>query len=64
MLTLEAAMLTTFGANEEIGFRRLMLGLTGGAIAAIILSMAIYMIVICTKKIKLLKSTKEQLDEQ
>ncbi len=63
MLTLEAAMLTTFGANEGLGFRRLMLGLTGGAISAIILAMAIYMIIASTKKIKLLKSTKEQPDE-
>ncbi|MBP3370507.1 MAG: hypothetical protein J6L85_07120 [Clostridia bacterium] len=64
MLTLEAAMLTTFGANEELGFRRLMLGLTGGAISAVVIIMALAMIKQASKKLKLLKETRELPDEQ
>ncbi len=53
MLTLESTMLTTFG-NEtmKISTRRLFLALSGAAVSAFIISMAIYMIVQATKKIK------------
>ncbi len=55
MLTLESTMLTAFG-GETMGEldQKLMLGLTGGVISAIIVTMAIYMIVQGTKKMKLL----------
>lgn len=56
VLTLEATMLTTFGEAEGIPFRRLMLGLTGGAISFVIITMAIGMIVQSTKKLRLIKT--------
>lgn len=52
MLTLEATMLTTWGGNEDIAFRRTMLALTGIAISLFIIAMSIYMIVQSTKKLK------------
>ncbi len=61
MLTLESTMLTTFGdGTMDLTTRRIMLGASGGAISAFIIIMAIYVIVQGTKKIKLLKSAKEQ----
>ena len=53
MLTLESTMLTTFG-DGEIN-TRLMLGLTGGAVVAFIVVMAIYMIARATKQLKKIK---------
>ena len=53
MLTLESTMLTTFG-DGEIN-TRLMLGLTGGAVVAFIVVMAIYMITRATKQLKKIK---------
>ena len=50
MLTLESTMLTTF-SEGEINVR-LMLGLTGAAISAFIVMMAVYMIVRATKQLK------------
>ena len=52
MLTLEDAMLATFGQAEGEDFRQLMGGLTGAGVTAIVLTIAIYMIVGSTKKIK------------
>ena len=52
MLTLEDAMLATFGQAEGEGFRQLMGGLTGAGVTAIVLAIAIYMIIGSTKKIK------------
>lgn len=55
MLTLESTMLTTFGGKTMDAFtQKLMLGLTGGAIAAFIIGMAIYMIVQSTKRLNLM----------
>ena len=53
MLTLESTMLTTFGDGEINA--RLMLGLTGGAVVALIVVMAIYMIARATKQLKKIK---------
>ncbi|MBO5355410.1 MAG: hypothetical protein J6B09_05010 [Clostridia bacterium] len=55
MLTLESTMLNTFGATRE-GFRRMMLALTGAAIAAILIFLGAYMIVTATKKLKEIES--------
>ena len=53
ILTLESTMLTTFGGETMDAFtQKLMLGLTGGAIAAFIIGMAIYMIHQSTKRLK------------
>ena len=60
MLTLESTMLTTFGEETmSLTGRRILLGISGGAISAFIIAMAIYMIVKGTKKIKLLRAVKE-----
>ena len=60
MLTLESTMLTTFGADTmDLGSRKLMLGLSGGAISAFIIAMAIYMILQATKKINIIQLRKE-----
>lgn len=60
MLTLESTMLTAFG-GETMGEldQKLMLGLTGGVISAIIVAMAIYMIVQGTKQLNKLKTEVE-----
>ncbi len=52
MLTLTSTMLTTFGTGEELLFRRLMLAIIGSAVSGLIITMAIYMIVTATKKLK------------
>ncbi len=59
MLTLESTMLTTFGAEtmSPTG-RRILLGVSGGAISVLIIAMAIYMIVQGTKRIKRLETGK------
>jgi NH3-dependent NAD+ synthetase len=60
MLTLESTMLTTFGTDTmDMGSRKLMLGLSGGAISAFIIAMAVYMIVQATKKINIIQLRKE-----
>jgi len=56
VLTLESTMLTTFGgADMDASTERLMLGLTGAAVSIFIISMAVYIIITSTKKIKQLK---------
>ncbi len=62
MLTLTSTMLTTFGEADVIAFRRLMLALIGGAVSVFIITMAIYMIIKSTKKIKILSA--EDINEQ
>ena len=57
MLTLESTMLTTFGdGTMTVVAQKWMLGATGGAISALIVATAIYMIVAGTKKLKQLKT--------
>lgn len=53
LLTLESTMLTAF-ADSALGLyeRRLMLGLTGGAVSVLVLLMAIYMLTRGTKRFK------------
>ena len=60
MITLESTMLTTFGNDTvDLATRRIMVGASGAVISAFIISMAVYMIVKSTKKIRLLKAAKE-----
>ena len=54
MLSLETAMLAQFG-GENVVFRRLMLGISGGAVCTIVLTMAIYMIARSTRQLKRLQ---------
>ena len=57
MLTLESTMLTTFGEGTMTATtQKWLLGATGGVISALIVSTAIYMIVVGTKKLKELKT--------
>ena len=57
MLTLESTMLTAFGnGTMSATEQKLMLGTTGGVISLLIVAMAIYMIVLGTKKLKELKT--------
>ncbi len=56
MITLEATMLTTFGGETtDLLTRQILLGVTGGVISIFIVSMAVYMIVKSTKKLKVLE---------
>lgn len=53
MLTLESTMLTAFADGSMSALeRKWMLGATGGAISALIVAMAVYMIAVSTKKLK------------
>ena len=49
--------------RAQVGDKKVLLALSGGAISAFIIAMAIYMIVRGTKKIKLLEAEKECSDE-
>ncbi len=61
MITLTSTMLTTFGAGEsDLLFRKLMLGILGGAISAAIVAMAIYMIVKSTQQLRSSERTETQ----
>lgn len=55
MLTLETAMLTAFGEQDDPAFRQTMTALTGAAVCLFVLFMAIYMIVRATKGIQSIK---------
>ena len=60
MLTLESTMLTTFSDGTMTAVeQKWMLGATGGTISVLIIATAIYMIVVGTKKLKLLESEVE-----
>jgi len=57
MLTLESTMLTTFGDGTMTATeQKFLLGATGGAISLIVVTTAIYMIIVGTKKLKTLNS--------
>ncbi len=53
MVTLETAMLTSFGEEGQGMFNRIMTGATGGVVTVTVLVIAIYMIVNSTKQIKI-----------
>lgn len=56
MLTLEATMLTTFNDGSVTpAARRILLGATGAAVSAFVLTMAVYMIVKSTRSLRELK---------
>ena len=63
ILTLESTMLTTFGgADMDALTQRLLLGFTGAAVSIYIITMAVYMIITGTKKLKQIKG--KQNNEQ
>lgn len=55
MLSLETAMITQFGAAEDVIFRKIMLAATGFSISAIVLLMAVYMIISSTISLRRMK---------
>lgn len=55
MLSLETAMFSQFGQDMAAESKWLMIALTGAGVSATVVTMSVYMIVKCTKKIKLLK---------
>lgn len=57
VLTLETAMLTAFGEQNDPLFRQVMTSMTGAAVCLIVLAVAIYMIVRATKDIKKIKGS-------
>ncbi len=56
MLTLEDAMLASFGGDDGDGFRHTITSVTGAGIAAIVIAIAIFMILNSTKNIKEFKT--------
>ena len=56
MLTLENALLTTFGEGESELFRQIMLGASGAAVIFIVQGIALYMIINANRKIRINKS--------
>ncbi|MDE7284769.1 MAG: hypothetical protein K2N85_14480 [Lachnospiraceae bacterium] len=59
MLSLEIAMLTQFGSDDDLMFRRIMTASTGAGISIIVLGMAVFMIWRSTKQLKQSKQEKE-----
>ena len=53
MLTLENAMLTTFGEERSEAFRQIILGASGVAVICVVQGIALYMIVNATRKLRL-----------
>ncbi len=53
MLTLENALLTTFGEGESELFRQIMLGASGTAVILVVQGIALYMIVNASKKLRI-----------
>ena len=56
-------MLTVFDANNGPVFRRLMLGLSGGAVVLIVMSLAIFMICKAIKLFSKIRQCDEKGDE-
>lgn len=65
MITLEATMLSTFGAQTVDTYtRKLFLALTGGVVSAFIIVMSVYMIATSTKRLKEIAITKDVQNEK
>ena len=58
MITLENAMITAFGGENDKYFRQIMLGITGVVVSLFIVIIAVFMIITSTKKLKILKNNK------
>ncbi len=61
MLSLETAMITQFGDESDTVFRHVMIASTGGSICFIVLSMAVFMILLATKSLKKLKNNSSEV---
>ena len=53
MLTLENALLTTFGEGESESFRQIMLGASGAAVILVVQGIALYLIVNASRKLRI-----------
>lgn len=56
ILSLETAMLSQFGTDEDPMFRKVMTGATGGGVCTVVIIMAIYMIIRANIELKRLES--------
>lgn len=63
IITLEATMLTSFGADMDTMIRKLFIGLTGGVVSLFVICLALIIIIKGTKQLKKLVNLKESLDE-
>lgn len=64
MLALETAMLSQFGAEDDMLFRQIMVASTGAAVCGFIFAMAVYMVFRSTKQLRELKAASGQADAQ
>ena len=60
ILSLETAMLAQFGGDDDPMFRRVMTGATGGAVCAVVICMAVYMIWRANKNLRQLRINNSQ----
>lgn len=58
MLTLENAMLTTFGQSSSERFRQLILGATGVLVILLVQGISLYMITNATRRLRTLHTAK------
>ena len=63
IITLEATMLTSFGADMDTVVRKLFLGLTGGFVSLFVICLALIIIIKGTKHLKKLVDLKENFNE-
>lgn len=56
LFSLETAMLSQFSTKDQMAFRKIMTACTGGAVCLIVVSLALYMIVSSTKKLKCIQT--------
>lgn len=61
MLSLETAMLTAFGQQNDPAFRRIMTASTGAAVCLLVLAIAVYMILHATRQIHLINKGADPL---
>ncbi len=59
ILSLETAMVTRFGDKDDISFRQIMTGATGGGVCAIVLGIAVFMIVKSSSQLKRISITEK-----
>lgn len=64
MLTLENAMLSAFGAENDAQFKTLMTLMTGLAVAAFVLGLGIYMIILASQRIKSIQTPENQSESE
>ncbi|MBD5467441.1 MAG: hypothetical protein HDR21_04715 [Lachnospiraceae bacterium] len=65
ILSLETAMVTRFGDQDDFSFRRVMTGATGGGVCTLVLGIAVFMIVkssLQLKKVNMTETNKDQFE--